>query len=216
MSAAIRVFKRLFSALCRVQQRAWLNTEPGWDIPTQVPEVLSHLMACGWNPISEIEVEGLFSSSSVEVRLSDRKSVLYLPPMEEEPDFLPVLSLECKLDDENDVIKLRLMLVHCDMSEGKPHGIGFRIEPGRSIHGFYHTQLIRNLEGAAALENPPTECPLRFPEKQPCFPLKADNSVTLVLCVLISLYGMGYCGNFINEHQLSELTGYLKYFGKST
>jgi len=137
--------------------------------------------------------------------------------MEEEPSFLPVLTLECRLDDQQDVMKLRLMLVHCDTSEGKPHGIGFRIEPGHNnIHGFHHAQLIKNLEGAANVENPPVECPLRFPEKQPCLPLKAKDSVTLVLCLLISLYGIRYCWNFINDHQLSELTSYLEYFGKPT
>jgi hypothetical protein len=190
--------------------------EPEWNIPTQVPQVLSYLIGHGWNPIAEKEIESLFSDSGVEVKLSDRKSVLYLPPMEEESNFLPVLSLECKLDDENDVMKLRLMLVHCSGNREKPHGIGFRIEEGKDIHGFYHAQLIKNLEGAAEVENPPVECPLRFPEKQPCLPLKAENSVTLVLCLLIGLYGIRYCWNFINNHQLSELTSYLEYFGQPT
>jgi len=217
MSATIRLFKQLFSALCRVQQSAWINMEPAWSIPAQTHDVLFYLMSRNWIPISEEEIKRLFSNSkSVEVRLSDHSWVLYLPPMKEEPSFLPVLTLECKLDDQQDVMKLRLMLVHCDRGEGKPHCIGFRIEAGQKIHGFYHAQLVKNLEGAAEVENPPVECPLRFPEKQPCLPLKAEDSVTLVLCLLISLYGIKYCWNFINNHQLSELTSYLKYFGKPT
>jgi len=216
MSATIRVFKQLFGVLCRVQQSAWFDMEPEWNVPTQVPQVLYYLIGHGWNPITEKEIESLFSDSGVEVRLSDRKSVLYLPPMKEESNFLPVLSLECKLDDENDVMKLRLMLVHCSGNGEKPHGIGFRIEEGKDVHGFYHAQLIKNLEGAAGGESPPIECPLRFPEKQPCLPLNAENSVTLVLCLLISLYGIRYCWNLINNHQISELTSYLKYFGEPT
>lgn len=214
MPATIRVFKQLFSALCRVQQKAWLNMEPEWEIPNQAYRVIERLIARGWNPIGEKAVESLFSGSDTEVRLSDHKSVLYLPPMQEESYFIPVLTLECKLDNENDVMKLRLMLIHCNGNGGKPHGIGFRIEEGESIHGFYHAQLIKNLEGAAEVEDPPTDCPLRFPQKQPCLPLRAENSVTLVVCLLISLYGIKYCWKFINEHQLSELTRYLEYFGK--
>jgi hypothetical protein len=214
MPATIRVFKQLFSALCRVQQKAWLNMEPEWEIPDQAYRVIERLIARGWNPIGEKAVESLFSGSDTEVRLSDYKLVLYLPPMQEESYFIPVLTLECKLDNENDVMKLRLMLIHCNGNGGKPHGIGFRIEEGESIHGFYHAQLIKNLEGAAEVEDPPIDCPLRFPQKQPCLPLRAENSVTLVVCLLISLYGIKYCWKFINEHQLSELTRYLEYFGK--
>jgi len=217
MSATIRVFKQLFGALCRVQQGAWINRERAWNIPAQTHDVLSYLMGHNWIPIMEEEIESLFSNyKSVQVRLSDHNWVLYLPPVEEEPDFLPVLTLECRLDDQKDVMKLRLLLVHCDMSKGKPHSIGFRIEPGHNIHGFYHAQLIKNLEGAAKVENPLVECPLRFPETQPCLPLKAKDSVTLVLCLLISLYGIKYCWKFIIDHQLSELTSYLEYFGKPT
>lgn len=208
-----RVLKQLFGVLCRIQHSAWLSMEPRWKIPEQTYETLYHLMS-NWAPISEKEAESLFSNpNGVEMRLSDRHKVLYLPPMREEPDFLPVLSLECKLDDTSDVMKLRLMLVHCDRSEGKPHGIGFRMEEGENIHGFYHAQMIKNLEGAATVEEPPIECPLRFPETQPSIPLKAEDSITLVLCLLISLYGINYCWTLISEHQLSELRGYLKYFG---
>lgn len=214
MSATIRVLKQLFGVLCRIQQSHWFNMEPKWAISDQTRETLSHLMRHNWIPITEKEIENLFSDSkSVEMRLSDRKEVLYLPRMEEEPSFLPVLSLECKLDDENDVMKLRLMLVHCSGNEGKPHGIGFRMEEGESIHGFYHAQLIKNLEGAADVEGTPVECPLRFPETQPSIPLRAKNAITLVLCLLISLYGIEYCWTLASEHQLSELTSYLEYFG---
>jgi len=207
-----RVLKQLFSVLCRIQ-KDWFSMEPRWEIPERTHETLYHLMP-KWEPISEKEIESLFSDPNcVEVRLSARHKVLYLPRMEEEPDFLPVLSLECKLDDENDVMKLRLMLVHCGENGGKPHGIGFRMEEGENIHGFYHAQMIKNLEGAATVEEPPIECPLRFPETQPSIPLRAEDSITLVLCLLISLYGIEYCWTLANEHQLSELTGYLKYFG---
>ena len=123
-----RVLKQLFGVLCRIQHSAWLSMEPGWEIPEQTYETLYRLMP-KWEPIPEKEVENLFSDpNGVEVRLSDRHKVLYLPPMEEEPDFLPVLTLECKLDRKSDVMKLRLLLVHCGRSEGKPHGIGFRME----------------------------------------------------------------------------------------
>ena len=214
MSATIKVLKQLFVVLCRIQKSAWIDMNPEWGISEQVFRTCHLLFSHPWLPIREKEIERLFSESGgVELNLSDRNEVLYLPPMKEEPDFLPVLSLECKLDDDAEIMKLRLMLVHCSGDEGKPHGIGFRMEAGENIHGFYHAQLIRNLEGAAQIENPPTECPLRFPETQPCIPLKVQDTVTLILCLLISLYGIKYCWALVADYQLSELTNYLRYFG---
>lgn len=214
MSATIRVLKQLFVVLCRIQKSAWIDMNPEWGISEQVFQTCHLLFSAPWLPIGEEQIERLFSESGgVELNLSETNEALYLPPMKEETHFLPVLSLECKLNDDVEIMKLRLMLVHCGADEGKPHGIGFRMEAGENIHSFYHAQLIRDLQGAAQIEDSPVECPLRFPETQPCIPLKAQDAVTLMLCLLISLYGIRHCWRLVADYRLSELADHLKYFG---
>ncbi|MFQ5911427.1 MAG: hypothetical protein ACE5IJ_12025 [Thermoplasmata archaeon] len=165
-------------------------------------------------PIKEKELGGLFPDAEVvEADFSERRGVLYLPPLEKNPEFVPLLSLWCKLEETGASMALRVMLVSRGGSEGRVRGIGFRLESphgddenedelGR--HDFYHAQLIRSLG-----HGPPVECPGWLPETQPSFPLTADDPVTLVLCLLLSLYGRKYCWTFYTEHQIFDLKSYL-------
>jgi hypothetical protein len=166
-------------------------------------------------PIEEKELSGLFPDSEVvEVDFSGRRKVLYLPRLEKNCEFVPFLSLWCKLDETGTRITLRVMLVSRGGNEGKLHGIGFRLESpygdeedeenreGR--HDFYHAQLIRGLGWG-----PLVECPNWLPETQPSFPLTADDPVTLMLCLLLSLYGKRYCWTFYTEHQIFDLKSHL-------
>lgn len=144
--------------------------------------------------------------------------MLYLPALEKkDSNFVPVLSLECHLDAEKTVMKLRVMLVCLvkdDQENGeaeKFRGIGFRLESphgdeyederseggekkeGR--HDFYHAQLIRGLGWGPRIESPEW-----LPCNQPSFPLTADDPITLVLSLLLTLYGKKYCGLFLQRH----------------
>jgi len=166
-------------------------------------------------PVEEKELGGLFpDSETVEVGFSERRKVLYLPPLEKNQEFVPVLSLWCKLDETGAKMALRVMLVSRGGNEGMLRGIGFRLESpygdeddeenkeGR--HDFYHAQLIRNLGWGPLVEGPSW-----LPETQPSFPLTADDPVTLMLCLLLSLYGKKYCWTFYTEHQIFDLKSHL-------
>lgn len=169
-------------------------------------------------PIEEKDLGGLFPDAEVvEVDFSGRRKVLYLPPLEKNPEFVPYLSLWCKLEETGASMALRVMLVSRGESEGEFRGVGFRLESpheneedegderdeaGR--HDFCHAQLIRSLG-----YGPRVECPSWLPETQPSFPLTADGPVTLVLCLLLSLYGKRYCWNFYTEHQIFDLKSHL-------
>jgi len=171
-----------------------------------------------WPPIEEKELDGLFPDSEVVgVDFSGRSKVLYLPQLEKNPEFVPVLSLWCNLDETRTKMTLKVMLISSGGDEGNLCGVGFRLESphgdeedegderkevGR--HDFYHAQLIRSLG-----YGPPVECPSWLPETQPSFPLTADCPVTLVLCLLLSLYGKKYCWTFYTEHQIFDLKSYL-------
>jgi hypothetical protein len=68
------------------------------------------------------------------------------------------------------------------------------------IHHYYHVQIIQ----------PPTSRLNWLPDAQPAFPLDADNPVKLLLCVLVSLYGLAYLGKIIREaHNIYRLSDYI-------
>ena len=67
---------------------------------------------------------------------SERGKVIYLPPLEKDPDCIPILSLYFKLKETQSIAKLRVLLVRLDENR-KPHGIygiGFRMETPEKIN----------------------------------------------------------------------------------
>ena len=67
---------------------------------------------------------------------SERGKVIYLPPLEKNPDCVPILSLYFKLKETQSIAKLRVLLVCLDENR-KPHGIygiGFRMETPEKIN----------------------------------------------------------------------------------
>ena len=119
------------------------------------------------------------------------------------------------------------MLVCLD-ENGKPRGIGFRletpesmnqdVEPSESqnqgantnskegIHDFHHAQLIRKF-GNKLDSKLKIECPSWLPQSQPSFPLPAKCPVTLLLCLIVTLYGRKCYNKFVSDH--------LNQYGKS-
>lgn len=215
MSASTRTLKQLFTALCRIQASSWFDQDARWNISDELYNAYATLAGQNWYPIREEEVGDWFSDLDRVALRPSRKQALYLPPMDEEPEVIPILSLQYDCGESADVMKLRVMLVR--PQGGVFFGIGFRMEAGKSVHGFYHVQLIDSLGGAGHIDyGLPIECPEWLPKTQPAIPLRAKDSVTLMLCMLIGLYGIKFCWTFVTEHQISELKPYLDYFTSST
>jgi hypothetical protein len=90
--------------------------------------------------------------------------------------------------------------------EGKLCGISFRLEnPHREqqeeaqeneegTHDFYHAQLVKSPGSLSFIEYPTW-----IPDRQPSFPLTAKCPVTLVLCLLLTLYGKNECWEFVSQ-----------------
>ncbi len=211
MRKTVGTLRQLFEALCRIQENAWIRQQPRWKPSAGALKAWSTLIN-SLPPIGETELANLFpDSEAVEVDFSERSKVLYLPRLEKNPEFVPVLSLRCNLGETKTKMTMKVMLISSDGNEGNLCGVGFRLESphgderkevGR--HDFYHAQLIRSLG-----YGPPVECPSWLPETQPSFPLTADDPVTLVLCLLLSLYGKRYCWTFYTEHQIFDLKSHL-------
>jgi len=233
MDKTIGTLRQFFATLCQIQQGCWVNQNPGWKLPERASKAWTELQKC-WQPITEKELNKLFSpSKAVKVNFSEEKKLLYLPPLEKYPECVPALSLKCHLDKARKSIHLRVMLVRLEEDEEKLCseedekklcGIGFRLESPHSEdydedenedkkegrHDFPHAQLIRNFEKRPPTSSPPIDSPCWLPTEQPAFPLIADCPVTLLLCMLLSLYGQKYFWRFFSEHKVFNIERYLK------
>lgn len=189
MDQDVRTLYEMFLVLCK-QQRRWFSPQPGQEPPPYRATAVWEVLKDFWIPIREEELERAFLRGSEDtVNFTDLKRVLYLPPLSHhDNDCVPVLSLECSRQDV-EALKLSFMLIRDDVTEQRLVGIGFRMEKGTGEHHFYHAQLIRSLRDGEANENY-VECPQWLPETQPSIPIYAISSATLLLCTLLSIYGL--------------------------
>ena len=215
MTKIFTTLKDILTPLCKPRRLVWANEEWG-------------RVFTKWRPIAREDIEELFTlprtvSEPIEVDFSqsERGQVLYLPPLEKNPRCVPILSLYCKLNNQQGIAKFRVMLVRLD-NEGKPYGIGFRMETPHSqnqemdtptnegIHDFYHAQLIQRFRREEVNSELQIDCPCWIPVTQPSFPLPAECPVTLLLCLIVTLYGRKYYNQFLVEHEIFEIKQYKK------
>ena len=210
MTQTIATLRDILTPLCKRRESIWLNG--GWE------DVFAQ-----WRPLAREDLEDLFAqtrsvSGHVEVDFthSQRGQVLYLPPLEKNPHCIPILSLYCQLNNQESVAKLRVMLVSLDGNQD-PYGIGFRMETPEYMnqntnatnsdgnHDFYHAQLIRTF-GRSKFDDRLQVCsPDWLPTTQPSFPLPATCPVTLLLCLIVTLYGRKYYNRFLAEHEICDI-----------
>ncbi|MBE7468416.1 MAG: hypothetical protein HS114_04700 [Anaerolineales bacterium] len=148
----------------------------------------------------------------MDIDFSTRKAILVLPPLEEDQEFIPFLKLKCELGEDINSMRLYVLLARLNKEDRKLYGIAFRfecpeneqyrrkendksIEAKEGIHDFYHAQLITGIS-----YGPPIEISNWLPVTQPSFPLLADDPLTLVFALLMTLYGKKYCWDFYSRH----------------
>ena len=227
MQKVITTLKDILTPLCK---RKNVPTNDDWEHvfsewPPLAPTDIDRL-------IGQAKIESK-TSETVELDFSQgqRGRLLYLPPLEKDPGCIPILSLYCKLKEPQSIAKFRVLLVRLD-KEREPdgiYGIGFRMETPEKInqnaspstnnqdtnttnnsgrHDFHHAQLIRKF-GQDELDNKlQIDCPIWLPQSQPSFPLPAECPVTLLLCLLVTLYGGKYYNDFIEKHTIFEIDEY--------
>ena len=213
MTETINALKDILMPLFEIQTEAWFNKYPESRPSCQALKIYDTLLG-RWEPIGNFEeIEYLFQQS--EFVLDFSKRVLYLPPLEEHCNFVPILSLFCT----QSTAQFKVMLICLD-EDKKQCGIGFRMEtPERmnqnvntssndGIHDFYHAQLIRKFDQRAPDSTQGFDCPSWLPRSQPSFPLPADCPVTLLLCLIVTLYGRNYYNDFLNTHGTSMTEQY--------
>ena len=223
MEKTITTLKDILMPLCKEQESVRQNLSSN---ALETYQTLSEMLP----PIALPDIKNLFKLSGTpcdthKVNSSQQGKVLYLPPVEKYGYFVPILSLNCKLNETQSIAQFRVMLISLDKNKTTDefYGIGFRMETPSSmdqnscptvndgIHDFYHAQLVRKLD--SKLKNKlQITCPNWIPDSQPSFPLPADCPVTLLLCLIVTLYGKKYCNRFLKEHK-NNIT-YIKQYQK--
>lgn len=211
----IRGFRNLLLKIFDEQKSAWSA-----ETQNIQSKALECYYQCGsWKQISAREFENWLSSkgNEIEIDFSTRQAILILPPLIEDNEFVPILNLRCKLNRNQNSIRIYIIMVRLDEKK-KLQGIGFRFESpeieqyaytenedqaNEGLHDFYHAQLITGFS-----YGPPVEIPNWLPVTQPSFPLPANDPITLVFALLLTFYGKKYCWEFYSKHgsNLPELS----------
>lgn len=239
----IRGFRNVLLKIFDEQKSAWSPENQSEHKPSKsARELYNQYCYTHWHPIEGREFETWLNSpveevdsrddsngekesngdpaEEINIDFSARKAILILPPLLKNPDFVPILNLNCKLNRRQNSLRLYVLMVRLD-DANKLQGIGFRFESpeieqyaytenedqetkaNEGLHDFYHAQLITGFN-----YGPPVEIPIWLPVTQPSFPLPADDPITLVFALLLTFYGKKYCWEFYSNHRsnLPELS----------
>jgi hypothetical protein len=147
-------------------------------------------------PCNEATLSGLLPRSKPirQLDLLGHRYFVIMEPLTSRP-IVPVASVSFDFTGQEPELRLRIGLFLHDNSQA-PLALcstGYRYETPESVagaHSFFHAQPIRSFHqgGDFPLPNVAPWLPLA----EPTFPLDARNMVGLIVCVLISLYGMTY------------------------
>lgn len=148
--------------------------------------------------LNDKELETLIPSSDGNKRLTGKfeRKCIFLEPTNHGAILFPMLSLSYDFSRSIPIIRLRLGLFLDHKSQVK--GMGYRLESPEGVgrHHYYHVQLIRGFE--AGEHFPPSETTEWLPDNEPTFPLDAEDSVDLLLCMILSIYGLDEFNKFIS------------------
>jgi hypothetical protein len=133
---------------------------------------------------------------------------LYLNPVNRSQVLVPVLGLNYDFGRSIPELRLRLGLFLRYGIDTKAIGYRFESPEGTGIHHYYHLQMIRGFSIGSPFV--PDDCLRWFPDSAPTFPLDVDRSVKLLLCLLISLYGVRETAVLLRDSGVdAQIGGYL-------
>lgn len=208
MDQDLKIFRELVLWL-------WEGYKQPWEYSNQQAQKIYQDISLVFNSVGSREALEKFLPSESKVQSAfPPKTFLYLDPVTRDRIMVPALWIKCDFGRSIPEVRLRLgfFLEH----EGEVKAFGYRFEApeglgpkGEGRHHYYHAQFINRFQDEILL--PPQEFHDWFPTSQPAFPLDADDPVKLVLCLLISLYGLDDVGKLMKNSGLeNRLNKYLK------
>lgn len=170
------------SDLSRQSSKLWKSNKTlnNKKVPTDTEECYYNLMSLKF-PMGDEKIKSDFKKNDDRCEL--KFDNLYLPPLENNPKFVPILSMKCDLKKDNE-ISLRVEMLQYDENR-KLIGFGYRFESPHpeGNHNYWHIQVIT--------ENNDIKfgCPAWLPVNDPCIPVGIKSPIGLILFMLICFYG---------------------------
>ena len=204
-----KIFLQILQRINKIQKASWRN---GVNLCKEnVGEVTNRnyqtIISGLFSPIEDQELDKVIGDSlrnSMQISIGN----LFLPPLAQNKDFIPVLSLNC--DFSSSPIYMRLCVGMFSFSDdGELQLLAFRFELNQpnSNHDYCHGQFtrafskeknspsIRRVEEVTPVFD---SLPNWMPESTPCMVVPAKCPVSLLFCLLISFYGKSI-SNFISD-----------------
>lgn len=163
-----------------------------------------------FNRIDESDLTDFFSANPEHGDTGSTNSFVFLP-MVRSGQLLPVLNLRYNL--AQDTARLQVaVFVQEGVGQVGPRAFGYRFEPPEGANGphhFWHAQptfKIRLPDGDMR-ELPPAGTGSWRPTSTPAFPLDASSSADLLVCLMVSLYGLQGAAEMQASHFGNRLAG---------
>ena len=218
--------RQMLDQLYYVQNRTWLDPRQDCSPKEHVMAVYGKLQYA-WGPMPRsfpdtiTQKLGKKTDKPGTCNLAEQGYALYLAPPHEDDSLLPIVTFELTRSIEGGrsklVLKPRLLLVHCERRQdggdmSRPHGMGFRFDQEDSAHPYCHSQVCSGLAGSSSKESHLLEIPCWLPESIPAIPLRAKGAVGLLLCLLVSLYGVesDVIKDICNNQMVQQALGYIR------
>ena len=172
----------IFSDLSRLSDKYWKSerTLNNKKVPNDTWEHYYNLMSLRL-PMTDEKIRSYFKINANRCELNFNN--LFLPPLENNPKFVPILSMKCDLKNDNK-ISLRVEMLQYDENRDLI-GFGYRFESPHPTgnHNYWHIQ--------AMTENNDMKfgCPEWLPVNDPCIPVGIKSPIGLILFMLICFYG---------------------------
>jgi len=124
----------------------------------------------------------------------DSDFFLYFPPILDHPKTILIFSMDCDLDASPSNISFYIIVFqYSNDTDEDPGYLGFRFEGPEgtentiSRHSYWHVQIVKEFKGRHASKFPKVHKWL--PVDMPCIPIRANNPISLLICLLFSFYG---------------------------
>ncbi len=164
----------------------------------------------GFYPINDKALEGLLSRSPYAGEVHCQGTWLFLPVPRKGSLRLPILNVI--YDYAKNPAEIRMQAAIFYSANDETLAMGWRFESPecsgeqgeQSSHGFYHAQPSHSLRtGSRAYDLPIADS--RTPDGLPTFPLDAADEVDLLVCLLLSIYGLKEASELVRDAADPEL-----------
>jgi hypothetical protein len=192
-----------------------LERQEKWRNDAEGPGRRLHdeILARYQNPYQYDELERLLADNPQV--FSTRNRFMFMEPIEGDGLPIPILTFEYDFAPQIPEVSFQ-MGVFAMNGAGKLSAVGYRFETpeGGGMHNYYHAQPVETLLRNGRYKLP---CPDLLSASCPTFVLNAANVLTLLLCLIVSVYGRQFLAGNLQTgglgHQLKRYTDILHWNG---